>query len=301
MRFYPPHSQGVRILIAVTGATGQLGRLVVQALLSKVSAAEIVALARSPAKAADLAAQGVQVRQADYEQPATLDTALTGIDTLLLISSSEVGRRVPQHRAVIDAAQRAGVQLLAYTSVLHAERSPLGLAPEHLETEGLLRASGLPHALLRNGWYSENYTASIPAALAHGALLGSARQGRIASAARADYAEAAAVVLTTQGHAGKVYELAGDSAYTLSDLAAEITRQSGQTVVYTDLPEEAYKAALLDAGLPEAVAGLLADSDAGAAKDALLDESHELSRLIGRPTTPIAASVAQALAAAQSA
>ncbi|NQD91111.1 SDR family oxidoreductase [Pseudomonas sp. CrR25] len=288
-------------MIAVTGATGQLGRLVIQSLLSKVPAAEIVALARDPDKAADLAAQGVQVRQADYDQPATLNTALAGVDKLLLISSSELGRRLSQHRAVIEAAQRAGLQLLAYTSLLHADQSPLGLAPEHLETEALIRASGLPYVLLRNGWYSENYTASIPTALTHGALQGCAQNGAIASAARADYAEAAAVVLTTENQAVRVYELAGDSAYTLAELAAEITRQSGKTVVYTDLAEEAYKSALLGAGLPEGIAELLANSDACAAKGALMDERHELSRLIGRPTTPIAVSVAQALAAMRSA
>lgn len=288
-------------MIAVTGATGQLGRLVIQALLSKVPAAEVVALARDPDKAADLAAQGVQVRQADYDQPATLNTALAGVDKLLLISSSELGRRLPQHRAVIEAAQRAGLQLLAYTSLLRADQSPLGLAPEHVETEALIRASGLPYVLLRNGWYSENYTASIPAALAHGALQGCSQSGAIASAARADYAEAAAVVLTTEDQAMRVYELAGDSAYTLAELAAEITRQSGKPVVYTDLAEEAYKSALLGVGLPEGIAELLANSDACAAKGALMDERHELSRLIGRPTTPIAVSVAHALAAMRSA
>lgn len=288
-------------MIAVTGATGQLGRLVIQSLLSKVPAAEIVALVRDPDKAADLAAQGVQVRQADYDQPGTLNAALAGVDKLLLISSSELGRRLPQHRAVIEAAQGIGLQLLVYTSLLHADQSPLGLAPEHLETERLIRASGLPYVLLRNGWYSENYTASIPAALTHGALQGCAQTGSIASAARADYAEAAAVVLTTEGQAVRVYELAGDSAYTLAELAAEITRQSGKTVVYTDLAEEVYKSALLGAGLPEGIAELLANSDACAAKGALLDERHELSRLIGRPTTPIAISVAQALEAIRSA
>lgn len=288
-------------MIAVTGATGQLGRLVIQSLLSKVPAAGIVALARNPGKAADLAEQGVQVRQADYDQPATLEAALAGVDKLLLISSSELGRRLPQHRAVIDAAQRAGVKLLAYTSLLHADQSPLGLAPEHLETEALIRASGLCYVLLRNGWYSENYTAAIPAALTYGVLQGSAQSGTIASAARADYAEAAAVVLTREDQAMRVYELAGDSAYTLAELAAEISQQSGKAVVYTDLTEGAYKSALLGVGLPEGIAELLANSDACAAKGALMDSSHELSRLIGRPTTPIAVSVAQVLTAMGSA
>jgi NAD(P)H dehydrogenase (quinone) len=282
-------------MIAITGATGQLGRLVIHNLLKSVPAAQIVAAVRSPDKAADLAALGVQVRQADYAQPATLATAFQGVDKLLLISSSEVGQRARQHAAVIAAAQEAGVKLLAYTSILHADRSPLGLADEHRETEAMLRASDLPHVLLRNGWYTENYTASVPAALQYGAVMGSAKDGRIASAARADYAAAAAAVLTREGQAGRVYELAGDSAYTLAELAAEIARQSGKPVVYNDLPEAAYAAALVQAGLPEGFAALLADSDVGASQGALFDDGHQLSALIGRPTTPLAAVVKVAL------
>lgn len=282
-------------MIAITGATGQLGRLVIQSLLKTVPAAQIVAAVRSPEKAQDLAALGVQVRKADYTQPDTLDAALKGVQKLLLISSSEVGQRTAQHKAVIDAAQRAQVQLLAYTSVLRADSSLLGLAAEHVETEALLRASGLPVVVLRNGWYTENYTASVPAALAHGAVLGAAGHGRIASAARADYADAAAVVLATEGQAGKVYELAGDSAYTLADLAAEIARQSGKSVVYKDLPEAEYQAALVQVGLPAGFAALLADSDAAAAKGALFDDAHQLSQLIGKATTPLATTVAAAL------
>lgn len=282
-------------MIAITGATGQLGRLVIQSLLKTVPAAQIVAAVRSPDKAQDLAALGVQVRKADYTQPDTLDAALKGVQKLLLISSSEVGQRTAQHKAVIDAAQRAQVQLLAYTSVLRADSSPLGLAAEHVETEKLLRASGLPVVVLRNGWYTENYTASVPAALAHGAVLGAASHGRIASAARADYADAAAAVLATEGQAGKVYELAGDSAYTLADLAAEIARQSGKSVVYKDLPEAEYQAALVQVGLPAGFAALLADSDAAAAKGALFDDGRQLSQLIGRATTPLATTVAAAL------
>lgn len=283
-------------MIVVTGASGQLGRLVIDALLQTVPASEIIAAVRNPEKASDLAARGVQVRQADYNQPATLDTAFKGADKLLLISSSEVGQRAPQHRAVIEAAQRAGVKLLAYTSVLHADTSPLGLAAEHRETEALLRASGLPFVLLRNGWYTENYAASIPAALAHGVVLGSAGAGRIASAARADYAAAAAAVLTRDGQAGRVYELAGDAAYTLSQFAAEIARQSGKAVAYQDLPEADYKAALIGVGLPDGLASLLADSDVGAFKGGLFDDSHQLSQLIGRPSTSLAATIGAALA-----
>lgn len=275
-------------MIAITGASGQLGRLVIAELSRTTAPAQIVALVRTPQKVQDMAAAGIQVRQADYDKPETLPKALEGVDTLLLISANEVGRRVPQHRAVIDAARQAGVRLLAYTSLLHADVSPLGLAVEHRETEALIKASGIAHVLLRNGWYTENYTAAIPAAVQHGAVLGSAGQGRIASAARADYAAAAARVLTLPGQAGKVYELAGDESYTLADLAAEVARQSGKAVVYNDLPPAEYRAALLGAGLPEAIAGLLADSDAGAAKGGLFDDGRQLSRLIGRPTTSLA-------------
>jgi len=285
-------------MIAITGATGQLGRLVIQNLLNTVPASQIVAAVRNRAKAAELAALGVQVRQADYAQPATLEAAFQGVTKLLLISSSEVGQRAAQHAAVIAAAQKAGVKLLAYTSILHADTSPLGLAVEHKATEAALRASGLPHVLLRNGWYTENYTASVPAALQYGAVLGSAKDGRIASAARADYAAAAAAALTQDGQAGKVYELAGDTAYTLAELAAEIVKQSGKPVVYSDLPEAAYAAALVQAGLPEGFAALLADSDVGASQGALYDDSHQLSHLIGRPTTPLADGVRATLAAA---
>jgi NAD(P)H dehydrogenase (quinone) len=283
-------------MIAITGATGQLGRLVIQNLQKTVPASQIVAAVRSPEKAADLAALGVQVRQADYSQPATLEAAFRGVDKLLLISSSEVGQRAPQHAAVIAAAQKAGVKLLAYTSILRADSSPLGLAAEHKETEAMLRASGLPHVLLRNGWYTENHTASVGAAVQHGAVIGSGKDGRIASAARADYAAAAAAVLTQEGQAGRVYELAGDTAYTLTELAAEIAQQSGKPVVYNDLPEAGYRAALVQVGLPEGFAALLADSDVGASKGGLFDDSHQLSQLIGRPTTPLAAVVKAALA-----
>lgn len=282
-------------MIVVTGASGQLGRLVIEALLKKLPAGEIVAAVRNPEKVADLAARGVQVRPADYDQPASLAAAFKGADKLLLISASEVGRRVPQHRAVIDAAKAAGVGLLAYTSLLHADTSPLPLAAEHKETESLIRASGLPAVILRNGWYTENYTAGVPSALQYGVVLGSAKQGRIASAARADFAEAAAAVLTQDNQAGRIYELAGDESYTLSELAAEIARQSGKAVAYQDLPESEFKAALLGAGLPDFLAKLLAESDVGASMGGLFDDSRQLSALIGRPTTPLAELVKLAL------
>lgn len=276
-------------MIVITGASGQLGRLVIQSLLNRhhVPAAQIVAAVRQPSKVADLAALGVQVRTADYTQPATLQAAFAGAQKLLLISSSEIGQRALQHRNVIDAARQAGVSLLAYTSLLHAPGSPLGLAAEHVATETYLKDSGLPHVLLRNGWYTENYLASVAPALQHGAFIGCAGEGRIASAARADYAEAAAAVLTRPDQAGQVHELAGDSAYTLTEFAAELSRQAGKTVPYVNLPQAEFKAALLGAGLPEGLAGLLADSDAGAAQGALFDDQRQLSTLIGRPTTPL--------------
>ncbi|BBI99938.1 NAD(P)-dependent oxidoreductase [Ferrigenium kumadai] len=282
-------------MIVVTGATGQLGHLAIKALLKKVPAADIVAAVRNVDKAADLAALGVQVRQADYSQPASWDAALQGADKVLLISSSEIGQRAKQHQAVIDAAKRAGVKLLAYTSVLHADTSPLGLAAEHKETEAALRASGVPFVLLRHGWYTENYTMGIPGALAHGAVYGCAGDGRISSATRADYAEADVAVLTADNQAGKIYELAGDTAYTLSELAAEISRQSGKCIGYVNLPEAEYKNVLIKAGLPEPVAALLSDSDTGVSKGGLFDDSYQLSKLIGRPTMPLATAVKAAL------
>ena len=282
-------------MIVVTGASGQLGRLVIHSLLKRVPASQIVAAVRNPASVADLAALGVQVRQADYTQPDSLITAFAGADKVLLISSSEVGQRVAQHAALITAAKQAGVELLAYTSLLHADRSPLGLAAEHQQTEQLIRDSGLAHVLLRNGWYTENYLASLPAALAHGVLRGSAGEGRIASAARADYAEAAAVVLTTPQPSAAIYELAGDEAYTLAQLAAEVAKVSGKSVVYQDLPEAEYSAVLQSVGLPQGLANLLADSDRGASQGGLFDDSHQLSALIARPTTDWRRLVAEVL------
>jgi NAD(P)H dehydrogenase (quinone) len=282
-------------MIVVTGATGQLGHLVIRSLLQKVPASDIVVAVRNVEKARDLAELGVQVRYADYDKPESWDAALQGADKVLLISSSEIGKRAKQHRSVIDAAKRAGVKLLAYTSVLHADNSPLGLAAEHRDTEAALRASGVPHVLLRHGWYTENYTMGIPAALAHGAVYGCAGDGRISSATRADYAAADVAVLTAEDQAGRVYELAGDTAYTLSELAAEISRQSGKHIGYVNLPEAEYKKALLAAGLPEPLAALLADSDTGVSKGGLFDDSHQLSKLIGRATTPLAEVVKAAL------
>lgn len=284
-------------MIAVTGATGQLGRLVIDALLQKLPASEIIAVVRNPAKAQSIADRGVQIRQADYTQPATLDAAFKDVGKLLFISSSDIGNRIPQHSAVIAAAKLADVKLVAYTSLLHADTSPLALAAEHKQTEALLHASGLPCVMLRNSWYTENYAASIATAPAHGIVLGSAGDGRFSSAARTDYAAAAAAILTSDNQAGRTYELAGDTAFTLAELAAEIARQSGKAVEYKNLPEADYKAALIRFGVPEGMAESLADADIGASQGALFDDSHQLSRLIGRPTTPLALTIAATLKA----
>ena len=278
-------------MIAITGATGQLGQHVIESLLKTVPASQIVAIVRNPAKATALSQQGITVRQADYTDEAAFTTALQGIDKLLLISSSEVGQRTPQHRNVINAAKAAHVKFIAYTSLLHANTSPLGLADEHVATEKMLADSGIAYALLRNGWDTENYLASAPAALEHGVFIGAAGEGKIASATRADYAAAAARVISEDGHAGKIYELAGDEGWTLSQLAAELAKQSGKKVVYQNLSEADFAAALKGFGLPAGLADMLADSDIGASKGGLFDDSHTLSKLIGRPTTSLADSV----------
>lgn len=279
--------------IGITGATGQLGRIVVEKLKEKVPADSIVALVRNPGKAAGM---GVETREFDYDKPETLQESLKGIETLLLISANEIGKRAAQHANVINAAKQAGIKWIVYTSLLHADTTSLNLAGEHLETEEAIKASGIPYTILRNGWYTENYTGSVKGAVAAGAFIGSASDGKISSAARADYAEAAVVVLTTGVHEGKVYELAGDHAYTLDALATDISRQTGKDIPYKNLPEGEYANALKGFGIPEGYATAIASWDVGASKGDLYDDSGELSKLIGRPTTPLSQVVKDALA-----
>jgi NAD(P)H dehydrogenase (quinone) len=274
----------------VTGASGQLGMLVIDTLLETVPANAIVAGMRDPAKndgtANALREKGVEVRTADYTRPETLTSALAGIDRLLLISSSENGKRKVHHRNVINAAKNAGVGLIAYTSILHADTSPLFLAEEHRDTEAALTEAGVPFVFLRNGWYTEVYTWRLPLALKHNVFMGAAGEGRISSAARADYARAAATVLAGDDHAGRIYELAGDASFTLAELVAVVAEASGKPMTYQNMTQEEFKSAALKAGLPEMVARILSDTDAGVAKGALFDNGGALARLIGRPTTP---------------
>lgn len=275
--------------IAITGATGQLGRLALNALVARGE--RPVALVRNVEKAADL---GVELRAFDYTAPDA--AALSGVDVLVLISSNDFTDRAGQHANVIAAAQAAGVGRVVYTSLLKGDASPLLLAQDHIATEAALKASGLRYTFLRNGWYLENLTGSLGAALAHGAVTGAAEGGLFSAAARADFAEAIAVTAATPGHDNATYELAGDTAFTMAEFAAELGRQSGKAIRYDSLPEATYAGILTGFGLPEGFARILADSDAKAARGGLHDDSRTLSRLIGRPTTPMADAIEKALA-----
>ncbi len=278
--------------IAVTGATGHLGTFVVEELKKRVSNENIVALVRTPGKASALE---VEVRAFDYNQPEAMTAALAGVDRLVLISGNEIGQRARQHFNVIEAAGKAGVEWIVYTSLLHADSTTLNLAGEHMTTEEALKASGINYTILRNGWYTENYTGSIGGALAGGAFIGSAGNGKISSAARVDYAEAAAVAITDESHKGKVYELAGDDYYTLADLAAEISNQAGTNIPYRNLTEAEYTRILESFEIPAGFAAAIASWDVSASKGDLFDDSRQLSTLIGRPTTPLSESVKAAL------
>jgi NAD(P)H dehydrogenase (quinone) len=284
--------------LLITGATGHLGRLVVEQLLAGgVPAGDIIAAGRATSTIKDLADRGVQVRAADFGDPAAVRAAVAGADRVLLVSALEPGGRVAQHRNVIDAAREAGVGLVAYTSIVNAATATIRLAADHQATEQLLRDSGVPYVLLRNGWYHENYTDRLPAFLAQGAIPGSAGPGRISAAARADYAAAAVRVLTTDGHAGQAYELGGDEPFTLAQLAAEISAQSGREVRYAHLPEAEYAGALTAHGMPELMADMVAETDAAAARGALCTASGDLTALAGRPATTLSAAVGAALRA----
>ncbi len=283
-------------MIVITGATGHLGRHVVAELLKKVPASQIIVAVRNPEKAkADFGGRGIQIRLADYDKPETFGRALEGATKVLLISSSELGKRTAQHEVVIDAANKAHVSLLVYTSILGGDSNKMKLAAEHQATEALIRKAKLPFTFLRNGWYLENYTERLAPALEHGVMMGCAGNGRIAAATRADYAAAAAVVLAADGHANHAYELAGDTSFTMPELAAEVARVSGKTVAYKDLSVADYTRVLVGYGLPEVAASVVADADFGITRGELDDSSHTLSRLIGRPTTPWKDVVAAAL------
>jgi len=283
----------------ITGATGHLGRLVVEALLERdVPADQIVATGRAVGRISDLADRGVQVRAVDYDDVESLREAFQGAQRVLLVSGSEFGRRTGQHRNVITAAEEAGVDLLAYTSVVQADQTGMLLAADHLATEKALADSGLPHVLLRNGWYLENYTDRIATFVEHGAVLGSAGDGQISAATRAEYAEAAAVVLLSDDQAGRIYELGGDVAFTLTELAQTVAEATGRSVEYRDLPAGDYTQVLVGAGLPEPYAAILADSDLGIARGDLLVTSGDLSRLVGRPPVTLHDAVHAAAAGA---
>jgi len=279
----------------VTGAAGNLGALAVEALLDRgVAPGDVVATARDTDRLSAFAARGVVTRRLDYDDPASVEAALEGVHRVLLVSSSAVGQRVAQHRTVLEAAARKGVELVAYTSILRADSSSLALAVEHLATEQILTELGLPHVLLRNGWYFENYTAQVPVHLEHG-VVGAAGAGRISAAARADYAEAAAAALLADDSVGKVHELGGDESFTMADYAATLGELSGQAVAYVDLPQADYAAVLEAAGVPAPFAQILADSDRGIAGGELYEGSGTLSALAGRPTTTLSDAVKAAL------
>jgi NAD(P)H dehydrogenase (quinone) len=284
-------------MIAVTGANGNLGQLVVNGLLKTVPATQIVAAVRSPEKAADLRALGVQVREADYDRPETLLKAFEGVEKVLLISAVVPGQRFRQHKAVIDAARQVGVTVIAYTSMLRADSSTLILAEEHRETEAYLKRSGLDFVLLRNGWYLETNTGAIAAALAHGAIFGSAGLGRFASASRADYAGAAVAVLTRDGHVNKTYELVGNNSFSMPEFAEEVSRQAGEHIAYNNLSPADYETALLGFGLPKFVVDVVIDADVKSAKGELDSSSNDLSELLGRSTTSMSEAVRVALQA----
>jgi NAD(P)H dehydrogenase (quinone) len=283
-------------MIAITGANGNLGNLIVKGLLKKLPASQIVAAVRDPQKSADLRDLGVEVRNADYDRPETLFEAFTGVEKLLLISAVVPGERFRQHKAVMDAAKQAGVELVGYTSMLRAETSTMLLAAEHKRTEDYLKETGLTFVFLRNSWYLENHTGGLAAAFAHGSIMGCSGLGRFASASRSDYAEAAITVLTEPGHENKTYELAGDHSFSMYEFADEVSRQAHRTVVYNDVTATEYKAALLGFGLPQMIVDLVIDADLKSLNGDLDSSSRDLSKVIGRHTTTVSEAIRAALA-----
>ena len=283
--------------LAVTGATGHLGSLVVGALLDRgVEAEQIIALVRNPDAAASLSDRGVHVRRADYDDPATITEALEGVERLVFVSGSEVGRRVDQHRAVIEAASTHGLAQVAYTSIPRADTTPLLLAAEHRATEELIRTAGVPYTFLRNSWYIENYTGRLASYLEAGEIVGAAGSGRVSAAARQDYAAAAAAVVTGDGHLDQTYELGGDVAFTMADLAQVVSDETGRQIPYRDIPVDEHTRGLVAAGLPQPAAAVFADTDAGVARGDLLVQSGDLARLIGRPTVTLREAIRSAVA-----
>ena len=269
--------------IVITGASGHLGRLVVDQLLAAGTPPEqIVATGRDLDKLADLAAKGVTVRRADFADPATLDDAFAGADALLLVSTTTVGDRFDNARTAIDAAQRVGVSRIVYTSMVNASTAKMTLAEAHRRTEDYLKQSGAAYTILRNGWYLENYTDQLPIIREYHTLMGSAGDGRVSAASRQDLAAAAVVVLTQDGHVGATYELGG-TPFTLTELAATISDVLGTQITYRDLPIPDYTGALAGAGLPSEMAAAVADADAGLARGELFTASEDLAKLIGRP------------------
>lgn len=283
-------------MIIVTGASGQLGQLVIAELLKKTAPQNIVAAIRDPSKAKNLAELGVNIRVADYSKPETLDITFADAKKILLISSSEIGKRESQHKAVIEAAKKVkGLELFAYTSILKSDVATMKLAGEHVATEKLIKEANLPSVILRNGWYSENYLDTVKGAILNGAIYGSALDGKISSASRADYALAAAVVLTSEKQTGKIYELAGDNSFTLTELAKIVSEISGKNIIYKNLSESEYQKLLVQVGLPEAYASLFANSDIGISKGDLFSEKRDLSNLIKRETTTIESTIRENL------
>lgn len=282
----------------ITGATGQLGRLVLDRLLAAVPAAEVAAVVRNPAKAEDLAARGVNVRVASYDDPIALMDVFEQDDKVLLISGSEVGHRIAQHRAVVHAARAARVAHFAYTGALGGPLADFRLADEHRATEAAILESGLVYTMLRNGWYHENYTARLPRILASGTIVTNAGMGRVGTAARADYAEAAAAVLTGEGHENKAYELNGDTAWSFPEFAAMVSERSGREVTAVDVPAEEHVKIMVEAGVPVSVAEAMADVDEAIRRGLLAGRGEDLAQLIGRPTVPMAVAVAEAVEAA---